>query len=216
MTDSEHQHAHAKDNSLDRLLFFSDGVFAIAITLLSIELHPPQDWDGTAASLWSQGWTGFAAYALSFVVIGIFWNSHRRIFTQIRAFSQGVFFLNLLLLGAIALMPFMTNLLYREGPKGDAFLVYLGTVAVAGLLQGLMFFWAVFVSRSVDPTIHKVRRVAAMLSAGLLPGIISAASMLLYGLIAGGSVPAWIPAVLIATASVLIAFRVWTERRFGR
>lgn len=216
MTDSEHQHVHAKDNSLDRLLFFSDGVFAIAITLLSIELHPPHDWDGTAGQLWSLGWQGFAAYALSFVVIGIFWNSHRRIFTQIRAFSQGVFFLNLLLLGAIALMPFMTNLLYRDGPNGDAFVIYLGTVAVAGLLQGLMFFWAVFVSRSVDPTIHRARRITAMLSAGLLPGIISAASMLLYGAMVGGGVPIWLPVVLIAAATVLIIFRIWTERRFGR
>ena len=215
MTDPAHDHTHAKDNSLDRLLFFSDGVFAIAITLLSIELHPPHDWDGTADSLWATGWPGFAAYALSFLVIGVFWNSHRRIFTQINRFSQGVFLFNLLLLGAIALMPFMTNLLYREGPKGDAFLVYLGTVAVAGVLQGLMMFWAVFVDRSVDPSIHWSRRVTAILSAGLLPGLLSAASMLMYGAVSGGDVPIWLPMVLFGVSIVLITARTRAEKRFA-
>jgi uncharacterized membrane protein len=215
MTDLPHDHAHAKDNSLDRLLFFSDGVFAIAITLLSIELHPPHDWDGTAGFLWARGWPGFAAYALSFLVIGVFWNSHRRIFTQINRFSQGVFLFNLLLLGAIGLMPFMTNLLYREGPKGDAFAVYLGTVAVAGILQGLMLFWAVFVNRSVDPSVHWSRRVTAILSAGLLPGLFSAASMLMYGAISGGGVPIWLPLVLFGVSALVITARGRAEKRFS-
>jgi uncharacterized membrane protein len=215
MTAPTHGHVHPRDNSLDRLLFFSDGVFAIAITLLSIELHPPHDWDGTAAALLGQGWPGFAAYALSFLVIGVFWNSHRRIFTQIRRFSQGVFFFNLLLLGAIALMPFMTNLLYREGPKGDAFLIYLGTVAVAGVLQGLLLAWSVVVDRSVDPAVHWSRRLAAILSAGLLPGTLSAASMLMYAAVSGGGAPIGWPIALFCVAAVLMVGRARVEKRFG-
>ncbi len=213
MTDSSHDHGHAKDNSLDRLLFFSDGVFAIAITLLSIELHPPHDWTGTASDLWARGWPGFVAYALSFVVIGVFWNTHRRIFTQVHRFTQGVFTLNLALLGAIALMPFMTNLLYREGPKNDAFLIYLATVGVAGLIQGLMYAWAVFIDRSVDPSVHWTRRLTAILSAGLLPGIMAAASMLFYGSLAGTGVPIWLPLALSGLAALIIAARVAAEKR---
>lgn len=214
MSDIEHDHSHAKDNSLDRLLFFSDGVFAIAITLLSIELHPPHDWDGTAASLWSQGWPGFAAYALSFLVIGIFWTAHRRMFTQIRRFTTGVFFLNLLLLGLIALMPFMTNLLYIDGPRSDAFLIYLGVVSAAGLVQGAMLAWAVFVNHAVDPAVHVSRRVTAILSAGLLPGLISAGSMLMFGVV-GGGVDLWLPLAFCAAAAVILIARRWAEKRFG-
>lgn len=211
---NEHDHVHTRDNSLDRLLFFSDGVFAIAITLLSIELHPPHDWDGTAASLWRQGWPGFAAYALSFLVIGIFWTSHRRMFTQINRFTTGVFLLNLLLLGLIALMPFMTNLLYINGPRGEAFLIYLGVVSAAGIVQGAMLAWAVFVNRSVDPTVHVSRRVTAILSAGLLPGLISAGSMLMFGVI-GGGVDVWLPLVFFATAALILFARGWAEKRHG-
>lgn len=214
MTDHLEAESHKGDVSLDRLLFFSDGVFAIAITLLSIELHPPRDWDGRAASLWSEGWPGFIAYGLSFLVIGIFWNSHRRTFTQIRSFSQGVFFLNLLLLAAIALMPFMTNLLYRDGPKADAFVIYLSTVAFAGLCQGLMFAWAVFVSKSVDPAVHWGRRVTAMLAAGLLPGLISASSLLYFGYVSGEGVALWLPLAFASAAVLVIALRVTAERRF--
>lgn len=65
------------DHSLERLLLFSDGVFAIAITLLAIELHVPEGWNGRWASLWAERWPMFTAFALSFAIIGVFWNTHR-------------------------------------------------------------------------------------------------------------------------------------------
>jgi len=213
MTDPVHDHGHAKDNSLDRLLFFSDGVFAIAITLLSIELHPPHDWDGTAATLWSEGWPGFTAYALSFLVIGIFWTSHRRIFTQVNRFTTGIFLFNLILLGLIALMPFMTNLLYLNVPNGEGFLIYLSIVTAAGLAQGALLAWAVFVDRAVDPRVHSLRRISGVLASGLLPGLCSAGTILSLGAFKGG-VPFWMPAAFLAAIVVVVAFRSWTERRF--
>lgn len=204
----------ARDNSLERLLFFSDGVFAIAITLLSIELHPPHDWNGTAADLWNRGWPAFAAYALSFLVIGIFWTSHRRIFNHIQAFSHGVFLWNLLLLGLIALMPFMTNLLYSEG--GEAFAVYLATVGAAGLAQGAMLAWAVFVTRSVDPSVPRTRYLSAILSAGLLPGLMSGASLFGFGYLEGGGVPVWLPTTMALGAVAILVFGGWAQRRSSR
>lgn len=214
-TKASHDGSLVRDNSMERLLFFSDGVFAIAITLLSIELHPPHDWDGTWASLWAQGWPGFVAYGLSFLVIGVFWTAHRRMFTQIGRFTTGIFFLNLLLLGLIALMPFMTNLLYVHGPGGEAFLIYLSVVSLAGLMQGLMLAWAVFVDRSVDPAVHVSRRIMAILSAGLLPGLISAGSMLMFGVVDGG-VPAWMPVAAFALAAAILFARARADRRHGR
>jgi len=92
MTDHAHSDlAHKGDPSLDRMLFFSDGVFAIAITLLSIELHPPHDWDSTFAGLIRESWPMLSAFALSFLVIGVFWNAHRRLFLRMTRFTNGVF-----------------------------------------------------------------------------------------------------------------------------
>jgi uncharacterized membrane protein len=214
---AEARHADEKQNDgMERLVFFSDGVFAIAITLLAIELHPPHDWDGTFSQLWSAGWREFAAYALSFALIGMFWNSHRRIFIQIRSYSLGVFALNIVLLGAIALMPFVTNLLYREGPANDAFLIYLGTVGFAGLVQGLMFAWAIFIVRTVDTSIHWARWATSVLSAAVLPAMISASTLSLYGALAGGTHSLWLSAVLFGAVFLIILLRAIAERRYAR
>lgn len=214
MSDHTHDFIHKGDPNLDRLVFFSDGVFAIAITLLSIELHPPHGWNGSVADLWARGWPGFAAYALSFIVIGVFWNAHRRIFSQVRRFTQGVFLLNLLLLGAIALMPFVTSLLYSEPTPNEAFVAYLGLVSVIGLIQGLMLAWAAYVSRSLAGDVHPVLRLSAVLSAALLPGLISGACLMAFGVL-GGGVPAILPVLLGGAAAMVIAFRVWAGRRFA-
>jgi len=213
MTDHAH-HLDHKDNSLDRLVFFSDGVFAIAITLLSIELHPPHDWDGTVVGLWRGGWTGFMAYAVSFIVIGVFWNSHRRMFNQITRFTPGIFAWSLALLGAIALMPFVTSLLYLTGPKSEAFVVYLGLISIAGLIQGLLLAQAAFVDRAVRPGVHWARRVTAALAAGLLPGLMSTATMLFYAAMGDAHVSLIIPIGLTVCAGAVIAAQVWAGRRF--
>ena len=213
MTDHAH-HLDHKDNSLDRLVFFSDGVFAIAITLLSIELHPPHDWDGAAASLWREGWTGFMAYAVSFIVIGVFWNTHRRMYNQITRFTPGIFIWNLALLGAIAQMPFVTSLLYLAGPKSEAFVIYLGLISIAGLIQGLLLAQAAFVDRAVRPGVHWARRVTAALAAGLLPGLMSTATMLFYAAMGGADVSLIVPIGLTVCSGAIIAAQIWAGRRF--
>lgn len=211
-----HETAEARNDGMERLLFFSDGVFAIAITLLAIELHPPLEWDGTFRQLWSEGWREFAAYGLSFVLIGMFWNSHRRIFIEIRAFSVGVFALNIVLLGAIALMPFMTNLLYRDGPTHDAFAIYLGTVGVAGFVQALMFAWAILVARTVDPSVHWARWATSVLSAAVLPALISAASLALYGALSSKVYPVWFTVVPLTGVGLIVMLRTMADRRYAR
>lgn len=214
MSDHTHDFIHKGDPSLDRLVFFSDGVFAIAITLLSIELHPPHDWNGSVADLWARGWPGFMAYGLSFIVVGVFWNAHRRIFSQIRRFTQGVFLLNLLFLGAIALMPFVTSLLYSPPSPNESFMIYLGLVSVTGLFQGLLLAWAAYVSRTMTGNVHPMQRLSGILSAALLPGLISSASLLAFGVL-GGGVPAILPVLLGGAAALIIALRVWAGRRFA-
>ena len=79
-----------------RVEAFSDGVFAIAITLLVLELHPPQSGDLWAGLI--HEWPQFAAYLTSFVIIGIMWANHHSMFRQIVRSDRVLLFLTLLLL----------------------------------------------------------------------------------------------------------------------
>ena len=214
MTDHSHVDlAHKGDPSLDRLLFFSDGVFAIAITLLSIELHVPHEWDGSAAMLWREGWPMFSSFALSFLVVGIFWNAHRRLFQQMVRFTHGVFLLNLLLLAGVALMPFATSLMWQRAHSADGFLIYIGLVSMIGLAQGLTYGYAAFVADAMRPRLPWPRRLSLTLTQALMPSVSCGLSLAITFTILGqGSV-----LLIIALAAVLaglIAFMRFTGRRY--
>jgi uncharacterized membrane protein len=211
MTDHSHEAlAHKGDPSLDRLLFFSDGVFAIAITLLSIELHAPHGWDGTFGHLVRDGGPMLASFALSFAVIGVLWNAHRRAFLRMTRFTAGVFGLNLVLLAGVALMPFATQLLYSDGPAGEAFAIYLTLVSVIGLVQGLTYGYAAFVADAVRPRQHAMMRLSALLMQGFMPGLCCA-----FGLFAFSNAPRWWVGVTVVLLALLIGFRVFAGKRFG-
>ncbi|HKR24694.1 MAG TPA: TMEM175 family protein [Allosphingosinicella sp.] len=100
------------DHALERLVFFSDAVFAIAITLLVIEIHPPHlEADGARPTLEALGRLipGFIGFLVSFAVIGAFWSGHHRAFGMAGRIGPGILFWNLMLLGTIAFMPFVTG-----------------------------------------------------------------------------------------------------------
>lgn len=112
--------AAAPDATTSRLEAFSDGVIAIAITLLIIEVKVPEVGSGDLArALWDQ-WPSYAAYVVSFVVIGIMWVNHHAIFEQIRTVDRGLLFVNLMLLLGIAFLPFPTALLAKYLEEGGA------------------------------------------------------------------------------------------------
>jgi len=100
------------DHALERLVFFSDAVFAIAITLLIIEIHPPHFPLGTDDLAHLQALAvlipSFVGYIISFAVIGLFWMGHHRAFSLAAHYSPRILGWNLCLLGVIAFMPFAT------------------------------------------------------------------------------------------------------------
>ena len=98
--------------SKGRLEAFSDGVMAIAITLLVLDLRVPAPGSpgGLAASL-GREWPAYVSYATSFLTIGIIWVNHHAMLSRLRAVDQGVLFLNLVLLLCIVLLPFTTALM---------------------------------------------------------------------------------------------------------
>jgi uncharacterized membrane protein len=94
-----------------RIDAFSDGVFAIAITLLVVELPFRHVQPGRLDDALADHWASFAAYGVSFLTIGIAWMHHHAVFSQIRAVDRPLAVLNVLLLMAIAFLPFTTDLL---------------------------------------------------------------------------------------------------------
>ncbi|WP_225830686.1 TMEM175 family protein [Streptomyces sp. NK08204] len=99
-------------NESGRVEAFSDGVFAIAITLLILEIKVPKV--GEHGGLWhglGAQWPSYAAYAVSFLVIGIMWVNHHQVFTYVARVDRTLMFLNLLLLMVVAAVPWPTAML---------------------------------------------------------------------------------------------------------
>lgn len=92
----------------NRLESFSDGVFAIAATLLVLELHVPPVGEGSLLALLAAQWPAYAGYVVSFLTIGIIWVNHHAMFALVRRVDRPLLFLNLILLLVIAIIPFPT------------------------------------------------------------------------------------------------------------
>jgi uncharacterized membrane protein len=110
------EHKTKSSNDTARLEAFSDGVFAIAITLLILEIRLP----GTGR-LWPElagAWPSYVAYVLSFVTIGIMWANHHTIFRLIARCTHGLIVANLLLLMTISFLPFSTHVLAEHLKAG--------------------------------------------------------------------------------------------------
>ena len=127
------------DHALERLVFFSDAVFAIAITLLVIEIHAPHLPEGSAdRAYWialARMWPSLMGYAISFAVIGLFWMGHHRAFMLASRYSPKVLGWNMALLGAIAFMPFVTAFLATNIFARPPALLYCLAMLVAALLN---------------------------------------------------------------------------------
>jgi uncharacterized membrane protein len=147
---SDEKTGDSSPGHLHRLVLFSDAVFAIAITLLAIEIHPPHHWHGVP-DLFRQMGPKLLAYAVSFAVVGVCWFSHRRVFLRLTRANGGLDALNFLVLGLVALLPLATELLW-ESRGGQALPVYVGLVALIGVAMGLMWAYAAFVGKLIAPT----------------------------------------------------------------
>jgi uncharacterized membrane protein len=126
------------DHPLERLVFFSDAVFAIAITLLIIEIEVPHLGAATNREYWlalMHLLPSFFGYVLSFMVIGRFWIGHHNAFTLIDHYDGRLAWPNLFLLMAIAFMPFATAFMAENLGYFVSTLIYNLTLLVTALLN---------------------------------------------------------------------------------
>jgi uncharacterized membrane protein len=149
-------------NDTGRIEAFSDGVFAIAITLLVIEVGVPHVQGTTLSRALVEQWPSYLGYAISFLQIGVIWANHHNRFRFIARSDHLLLFLNILFLMCVAFIPFPTALLadYLLSPGAEsttAGAVYAGTLAVTAVFFTLLWLYAAanyrLVNRNLDPSL---------------------------------------------------------------
>jgi uncharacterized membrane protein len=126
------------DLSVGRLVAFTDGVFAIAITLLVLNFDEPAGPDSEILHQLTDQWPALLAYFLSFAVIGRFWVVHHRVFSVIRRLDNRLLTLNLLFLAFVVLVPFATEVLGDYSDTTEAVVLYAATLAGVAMFNWLM------------------------------------------------------------------------------
>jgi uncharacterized membrane protein len=127
----------------ERVLFFSDAVFAIAITLLVVDLRVPVSATIQAAHLLRTDIRGMVGFGIGFGVIGLYWLGHHALYRRITAMNGPLIRLNLLFLGTIAFLPYPTALLSGTSSDQVASVVfYAAWVAAVGLTEAAIWFYA--------------------------------------------------------------------------
>jgi uncharacterized membrane protein len=123
---------------LGRINSFSDGVMAVAITLLVLNIEVPNVADSQVPHQLHELAPSIASYALSFALVGRYWVIHHRLFEVLKGFDGTVMVLNLVFLALIALVPFATELQDTYGDVPEALAVFGGLLGLAGLVHWLM------------------------------------------------------------------------------
>jgi len=159
---------------LERLLFFSDAVFAIAITLLALELRLPS-LDGSLTNdqllqALLAIWPKYFSYALSFFVIGAFWMGHHRKFRFILRYDTTLILLNIFLLMWIAFIPFPTAVI-GENENRTAVIFYALVMAIAGLLNAALWVYASQHNRLIEPGFSSQQRRRETIRALVVPSV---------------------------------------------
>jgi uncharacterized membrane protein len=134
-----------RDLALERLIFFSDAVFAIAITLLALDIRlpalPPNATDAQVLNQLLELSPKYYSFGISFLAIGLYWLGHHRMFQYVARYDTLLLILNLLLLLCIAFIPFPSSVIGDYNNR-TANVFYALTLAITGLLSGGMWLYA--------------------------------------------------------------------------
>lgn len=170
--DQEHRGDSAAQEEMgtNRIEAFSDGVFAIAITLLILDIHIPSQpippGEGTTWLLQQLGlqWPNYLSFSLSFLIVGVVWGNHHTTFSYIKRSNHFLIILNLLLLLSIVVVAFTAALLgHYIGTAGQqaAVMIYSGVLVIGGIFYNLLWWYASrnyhLIDRTLQPEV--VRRV---------------------------------------------------------
>ena len=127
---------------IERLTALTDGIFAIAMTVLALELVATIEADRSLTELWPDLWPRLVAYMMSFLILGLFWIAHHAALSAIRATDRGHVALNLLFLLLIAAIPFPAALVGTHPDDPWAFAVYGGVLAATAICLEVSWWYA--------------------------------------------------------------------------
>jgi len=161
-----------------RVEAFSDGVYAIAITLLILEIKIPMPSAVPLSAQLIRQWPSYVSFVISFAFIGVMWINHHRMFTHIKRSDNGLMVLNLLLLLGVTAVPFPTAVLAAHlGQSGQrtATMLFNGTFVFIAIFFNLLWRYASSSHRHLlahDVDADMVARITRMYSFGPLPYLI--------------------------------------------
>jgi uncharacterized membrane protein len=199
---------------LERLIFLSDGVYAIALTLLAVELVLPE----SAADLHGpelmesllESWPKVLAFLISFTVIANFWVGHNVLFQHVRRFDGGLMWLALLQLLCVAFIPYPTSVIGGHISDSVAQQFYFATLLVTGLVMAALWWYIDSARLLVDQNLSPrfVRRTH------VISAILPITVLILMGLVAVGVGRLVNPLLLFAFATlcfIVLGVLEWRE-----
>lgn len=146
------------ETGMERLVFFSDAVFAIAITLLALEIRLPNDIaDANNVELLKSLiaiWPKYLGYFVSFLSIGNFWVIHHRQFHYIERYDTRLLFINLFVLMSVAFIPFPTAVISENGNR-TATILYAVSIFSVGVFSTLLWVHASRNYRLISKNLEK-------------------------------------------------------------
>jgi uncharacterized membrane protein len=178
-------------HNFERLIMLSDGVFAIAMTLLALDVRVPAGSEAHLASLWVALKPVLSAYALSFLVISAYWLLHRRSMAVILRVDAIAAVLNLLVLGLVSLLPAGTRLASSGQAMSPGLGLYAGLVIAIGAAMACFWGYAALIGRLVSAEVGRRERWVTFL------GVLLSAPLFLLLTIGGHVPPGVVPAVLL-------------------
>ena len=173
----------------ERVVFFSDAVFAIVITLLVLpltaEIELPEQSADLAHDIWQQ-WPRMLSFVVSFLVIGQFWIAHHRMFSHLQGHDQPLIWLNLVSLLSVCFLPFPTAVLGAHSTDQDRFPVifYAASMTVTSLCLTVTWLYAATRGRLLYPDLDRHTRrdftVRSVVTTGIFLLSVAAAAFGLY------------------------------------
>jgi uncharacterized membrane protein len=189
--------------STSRLEAFSDGVFAVAITLLVLQFIGPEVQSGGLLRALLAQWPQLVTYVASFLTVGVLWVNHHTIFRGLHSIDRTIQFINLALLLAVVLVPYPTELLGRyltSSQDGSVAAAFYGLVmTVMAVAYQALVAWALTHPNLLRPQVN-VRRVRSVIPRFGLGLVVYAMSIPL------AFVSAWLVVVLFAAIAIYYAF----------
>jgi len=202
---------YERSYALDRLIMLSDGVFAIAMTLMALDVRPEGAWPHTIAGMLEAVAGPFQLYFWSFIGVGIFWTTHRRLFGRLTRSDAVVTGINLVLLAQITLVPVATRMLVELKSVPGVLWLYLCLFGLIGLTNTALWLysWLADIMSAPRPGSMVVAVVALML-------LFMPVGMTALGVFSGLPGYHWLPALMPLVFGIIRALRVLAERADAR